>query len=104
MNIATIIIVSTFHSIILKTDYQHCNWVGSFGSLCPVSLMNQTHFSNIFGWEKMGLVHETRSKWVLPAHAYMPDLDQNYIVISASKTSMKRSILPNRAVTNILRT
>ena len=52
----------------------------------------------------MGLVHETRSKWVLPAHAYMPDLDQNYIVISASKTSMKRSILPNRAVTNILRT
>jgi len=43
----------------------------------------------------------SRSKWVSPGHTYMPDLDQNYLVITCIEAAMERSILSNRAVTSI---
>ena len=45
----------------------------------------------------------SRSKWVLPGHINMPDLDQKYTVILRIKNCNKRSILSKRAVTDILR-
>ena len=34
-------------------------------------------------------------------HVYMPDMDQNYLVITCIENGHERSILSNRAVTNI---
>ena len=42
-------------------------------------------------------------KWVSPGHAYMPDPDQNCLVVMCIKNCNERSILSNRAVTNISR-
>ena len=41
------------------------------------------------------------SKWVLSGYTYMPDPDPKYLIIKHIKNCNKRSILSNRAVTNI---
>jgi len=53
-------IITYLLQLIAKGSLQRCNQVRSSGS-----------FRSLF----------SRSKWVSPGHAYMPDTDQNYLVI-----------------------